>query len=381
MVYAHAIGQSHLFLRIHDDAIEGRVEMTVDDLNLALGLNMPTEGQVTENDLAPHIDQIRAYITDRLSMNAAGTPYTLRYTGYGILDVNFAKFAMIYFVIEDLPGVPEKIDIDYNLLFDVDPNQTGLLVIEHNWYTGTLNNEAIASLSFGPDRTRETLDLSGATKLNGFLSFIRLGSEHILIGLDHILFLAALLLPAVLIRRDGRWEVVPHFRTALINVIKIVTLFTVAHSITLSLAALDLVRLPGRLVESVIALSIGVAALDMIFPIFGRRIWLVIFGFGLFHGFGFAEVLTDLGLEGVNMALSLLGFNLGVELGQVLIICIFLPVLYGLRHLRFYPTYILQASSMGLILIALYWSIERIFNYELHARVYLKQLVDLVLPT
>ena len=155
------------------------------------------------------------------------------------------------------------------------------------------------------------------------------------------------------------------FKPALINVVKIITLFTVAHSITLSIAALGILELPSQLVESIIAISIAVAALDIIFPVFRNRIWIVVFVFGLFHGFGFAGVLGELGVLGENMALSLFGFNLGVEIGQVAIIVVVFPLLYLLRNQTFYKIIFLKTGAAMLILIAFYWFLERAFELDI----------------
>lgn len=187
------------------------------------------------------------------------------------------------------------------------------------------------------------------------------GIWHILIGLDHILFLVALILPAVLIRKDGEWEPVDSFRKALYTIVGIVTFFTLAHSVTLSLAALDVIRLPSRLVESVIAGSIAVAAWANLVPKLRIREAAIAFGFGLFHGFGFASVLSDIGLGREHLVLSLLGFNIGVELGQIVIICALFPVLFLLRRHRIYA-WILRYGSLVLIALALLWVVERVFD-------------------
>jgi len=134
---------------------------------------------------------------------------------------------------------------------------------------------------------------------------------HIWIGFDHILFLLSLLLPAVLAFGGGRWQAVERFAPAFWDVFKIVTSFTVAHSITLSLAALGVISLPSRLVESAIATSVVLAALNNVFPLVHGRRWMVAFFFGLVHGFGFASVLRDLGLPQNALLIALVGFNLG----------------------------------------------------------------------
>ena len=188
-----------------------------------------------------------------------------------------------------------------------------------------------------PDKSSQRFELSEPPLLRQFLDYGKEGVWHIWIGFDHILFLLSLLLPAVLYRqhkfREARWEPLPGFRPALWEVFKIVTAFTVAHSITLSLATLGVVTLPTRWVESAIAASVVLAALNNIFPwsLFAGRRWMVAFVFGLIHGFGFASVLADLGLPPGALLLALVGFNLGVEVGQLAIVSAFLPAAYWLR--------------------------------------------------
>ncbi|MEJ2137209.1 MAG: HupE/UreJ family protein, partial [Desulfofustis sp.] len=165
--------------------------------------------------------------------------------------------------------------------------------------------------------------------------------------------------PAAMIRRQRYWEPVTEFRSALFYVIKIVTLFTIAHTMTLSLAAFKVFDLPPRLVESVIAISIAAAALDILLPVFKKKIAWVVFIFGLFHGFGFASVLAHLGVLGEHMALSLFGFNLGVELGQIAVILVIFPLLYMIRNYAFFPRIILRFGAVLLIGLSTVWFIER----------------------
>jgi hypothetical protein len=149
------------------------------------------------------------------------------------------------------------------------------------------------------------------------------------------------------------------------NIVNIVTAFTVAHSLTLSLAALDVVQLPSRLVESTIAASVALAGLGNLYPAMMARRWMIAFGFGLIHGFGFAAVLTDLGLPHDSMLLSLVSFNLGVELGQLAIVAAFLPSAYLIRRSWSYPRLVLTGGSLAVIVIALVWFTERAFDLHL----------------
>ena len=160
----------------------------------------------------------------------------------------------------------------------------------------------------------------------------------------------------------GRWQPAERFAPAFWDVFRIVTAFTLAHSVTLSLAALGIVSLPSRLVESAIAARVVLAALNNVWPLFRGRRWLVAFGFGLIHGFGFASVLADLGLPQGALALALLGFNLGVECGQLAIVAAFLPLAWALRRSWFYRRAVLIGGSLLIAALAGAWFVERAFD-------------------
>ncbi len=137
---------------------------------------------------------------------------------------------------------------------------------------------------------------------------------------------------------------------------------TIAHSITLILGVLELLSLPTRLVESAIAFSVILVAVNNVYPLFSERAWFVAFGFGLIHGFGFASVLSGLGLTTGNLGIALLSFNLGVELGQLAIVSVFLPVAYYLRNYWFYQRVVLNAGSHVIMLLAMGWFLQRAFD-------------------
>jgi hydrogenase/urease accessory protein HupE len=165
-------------------------------------------------------------------------------------------------------------------------------------------------------------------------SFFPLGIEHILTGYDHLVFLLALIL-----RGGNIW-----------SLLKIITAFTVAHSITLALAALNIIVLPERLIEATIALSIAYVAAENLFlkHAVSHR-WAVSFLFGLVHGFGFSNVLRELGLPKEGLAWSLLNFNLGVETGQAIAVLITVPALFWLRRFRWEPKVVIAVSAVVLI--------------------------------
>jgi hypothetical protein len=200
-------------------------------------------------------------------------------------------------------------------------------------------------LAFGTERREARLTIGGAGGGRGLVSFVVLGIEHILTGYDHLLFLLALLL-----RGGGLWAMA-----------KIVTAFTLAHSVTLSLAVLDIVVLPERLIEAVIALSIAaVAAENLFLQATVTRRWVVSFCFGLVHGFGFSMALREMGLPAHGLLLSLFGFNIGVELGQALVVAVALPVLVVV-HRAGYERRLVWGLSMAILLAGLALFVERAF--------------------
>lgn len=181
-------------------------------------------------------------------------------------------------------------------------------------------------------------------------AYLFFGVEHLLFGIDHILFVIGL----VLFIRD-RWML-----------LKTITAFTIAHSITLALSVLDLVRLPQGPVEAVIALSILFLARELMLPADQRsalmriRPWLMAFTFGLLHGFGFAGALADIGLPRDDLALSLFLFNVGIELGQLLVIGIMLGTAWLVRRLNLLRSAVWQQAFTVLMgVAAAYWTIDR----------------------
>ncbi|MEL7535895.1 MAG: HupE/UreJ family protein [Pseudomonadota bacterium] len=375
---AHSIGQTYLYLGLSENEIGVRFEVAPADLNLALGIDLPIDKSMTDADIAPHSARIVEYLLAGSALAPDGNPRELVFVEHSIRDTQTLQFVLTDFRIANLPQPPAFIDIDYSVLFDEDDEQTALLVIENDWKSHTFENEAGVSLTFDPDNRSQRLDLTGSTVLRGLVAMIRLGMVHIIEGLDHVLFLIAILLPAVVRREQGQWAAVEGFRPAIWHVAKIVTIFTIAHSITLSLAALEILNVPSRLVESIIALSIAVAALDAFYPILGKRIGWVIFLFGLFHGAGFAGIILSMDIHPDYIVWTLLGFNVGVEIGQLIIVAVVFPLLYLLRHQGLYRRYGMPAIASVLGAIAVYWFIERAFNVDLPAGEYAQNLLAFV---
>ena len=217
-----------------------------------------------------------------------------------------------------------------------------------------------------PDRPEIALEASAAPRSAELARYLHLGLEHIAFGYDHLLFLLVLLLPAVY-RRDpsGAREPVPSWRRALVDVAKILTAFTVAHGASLAAAVAGLVELPTRLVESAIAATIVLAALDNLRPFLPANRWLVALGFGLIHGLGFAAALGPLDLPPPDLAVALLGFNLGIEAGQAAVALPFLAAAYPLRTFVLYARGVLPVGSAAALVLAVLWLVDRAFAVAL----------------
>ena len=236
----------------------------------------------------------------------------------------------------------------------------------HRQYLSVFNseNQLIGEALLSAESHQFRIDNEQRSYSHTLIKFLHEGVHHIWIGFDHILFLVTLLLPAVLVFIKDHWFSVTNIKDALISTIKIVTAFTIAHSITLSLAVLNIVYIPSRLVESVIAFSVILTALNNLYPLFTKSRWLLAFIFGLIHGFGFAGVLTELGLPDDRLFVSLLGFNLGVEAGQIAIVSLLLPILYLMREANYYRMIVLRGGSFAALLIASIWLLERSLDVQ-----------------
>ena len=376
---AHFPEQSYLYFKIYDHGIETRLEITVPDLNQALQLNLPTDMSVQGEDLEPHLEQIQDYIDKYLTISGKQQDYTLKYQGYDFFKTKFAQFVTFDYQIDNLEEIPHQLDVYYGVLLDLKPEHKNLVVIEHNWKTGTFNNESEVSLIFTSKSQPQTLDLSSGSLWRGFVSFFKLGFLNIAQDLDHILFLMALIFPAVLQREESGWQPIPNLRPALIYLLKMVVLLIIAHSITLAFATLQILVLPDRLVRSAIAAAIAIAAVNLIYPLSQKKFWFVIFGCGLFQGWGFALVLAKLNAVREQIILSLLGFNLGIEVGQIVIIAIMFPLMYLLRKQNFYAKILLKLTAISLIVIALYWFIERALAINIPGLTVIKQIFQSIL--
>ena len=353
---AHKSSDSYLTLRVDDRVVQGRWDIALRDLDVAVGVDANQDGTITWGEVRAAQAAIDAYATQHLVVRSAGEPCAWTPARHLVEDHSDGAYAVL--MMEGTCPRAGAVSVDYRALFDLDARHQGLAHIEANGIASTT--------TFTPRNPVQAL--GGLERAGGSVAlgrFLLLGIEHIATGWDHLLFLAALLLPAVMVRRDGAWQPAGDARSVTLKVMGIVTAFTLAHSITLSAAVLQWVSVPSRLVESAIAASVVMAAVDNIVPFLPRRRWLLAFGFGLVHGLGFASALLDMALPRADLALALLGFNVGVEIGQLVAVAMVVPIAYQLRRTRAYPRVALTAGSAFIALIAMGWFVERAFLVSL----------------
>ena len=349
--FAHKPSDSYLTLRVADAAVDGQWDIALRDLDAVLELDRNADGRIDWGELKRRNAEIDAYALSRLALASSGAPCPLAVADH-LVDRHSDGGYVVLTLRATCAAAVDVLTIDYSLLFDIDAQHRGLLKLE-------TPSSRVVSAVFPATKRQQTFALEHVSALTQLRGYVADGIAHIAAGFDHLLFLVALLLPSVLVRRGRTWVPVTSFPRALRNVATTVTAFTAAHSITLSLATLSVVSLPSRLVESLIALSVLLTALDNVWPILPRRRWQVAFAFGLLHGFGFASVLADLDLPPSSLALSLFGFNVGVEIGQLVLVLLLVPLVYLVRESRLYPRAGLATASGVIALLSSGWLIER----------------------
>lgn len=353
---AHKPSDSYLRLYHTGTQWQGQWDIALRDLQTVIDLDSDTDGNIRWGEVRAQHNAIAHYALTHLHLSNNHGNCTVHHQHPLIEQHADGAYYVLQFNA-DCPKSAPTLEIRYDLFFDIDRQHRGLLQIDYNGQT--------QSAVFSPEQPKLSLHLTDSNGLRQFRDYLREGVWHIAIGYDHILFLIALLLPVVLHRRRDGWQPVASLRCAIIEALKIVTAFTLAHSLTLSLAATGTISLPSRWVEAAIAASVLLAALDNLVPLFlCQRGWIAL-GFGLIHGFGFATVLGELGLPQGALLLPLLAFNLGVEVGQLLIVTTILPVLYGLRGSLFYQHGILGVGSLAAAAFGLIWLVERAGNVSL----------------
>jgi hypothetical protein len=348
---AHEIAPSYLSVVTRSDSESGlrlRWELPLAELRWTVDLDADGDGTIAWEEVEARRTSVAALALESLEVARGPAACTLTPSGFAASRHAEADYA----AVELDAACPEEgaLRIDNRMFFGDHPTHQLLLDVSTG---GGRFTSALSPLAMSWSEPRS------ASWLGTLAEFLRHGIWHIWIGYDHIAFLTLLLLPSVLRNDSGRWQVAGNPRAVIRDLVLIVTAFTLAHSVTLGLAATGMVSLPTRPIEIAIALSIVIAGLLNLDPRIARLRLPLAFAFGLVHGFGFANALAELGAGGVPVVPMLAGFNLGVEVGQLAIVAVVLPLLLWLRRLPLYPRRLMPAASLATAIAGAIWVMER----------------------
>ncbi len=347
--WAHKASDSFLQLDLEGGAIDGRWDIALRDLDVVVGLDRDANGAITWGEVRASERAIAAYALSRLRLGSDGEPCQLAARpGLKIAEHSDGRYVVLS-LVGDCTRPPATLAIAYTLLFDIDAQHRGLLNLR---LAGQVQTAV-----FAPDRDTQRFESGRPTDV--FRTYLREGLWHVWGGADHMLFLAGLFLPAVLRRRAGGWQPVERLSTALRETAALVTAFTLAHATTLALAASGAFSPPSRLVESLVAASVLFAGLNNLLPMVHRRLWLLAAFFGLIHGAAIAGALLELGLPASGRIWALLAFNLGVELAQLALIAVVVPLCFLGRHSAAFRNALLVPGSLIVALAGLLWLLQR----------------------
>ncbi|QHE76898.1 HupE/UreJ family protein [Hydrogenophaga sp. PBL-H3] len=354
---AHSSSNSYLTLSQRGSDLVLRTDINLRDVDLIFDLDDDRDGRVSWGETATRIDELKAWMQQGISVRGTSAACQLQ-----PLDVMASPHSDGFYLSaewrvacadpEDVAA--RRLTLKYGLIFDQDNLHRGLLKVD---LPG-----AQSSAILSPDRPEAALQAGEVSGWAVFTRYVIEGIWHIWIGIDHILFLLSLLVLAPLVqsrKRVTQWAAVESFRISFMDVLAVVTAFTVAHSITLAASILGWINPPVAIIESVIALSVILAALNNLLGWLSLKRWRLAFAFGLIHGFGFANVLIDLALPAQQLALALGGFNVGVELGQLAIVLAFVPLAWWLRHTTFYRWGVVVLGSLAIAVVATVWLAQR----------------------
>jgi hypothetical protein len=344
-------------------------DISAADLHWSLGLDADGNGAITWQEIQSRRDDIAALASEHLRIAQSGQACDAQLADILLTEHAAEPHLSLEFRAHCAgagansstnahanpnpnPGAnPGALSLSATLFFDTNPTQRTLVsaVTPAGEFTSILSPDS-------PDWTEPP----APSLLKTFATFAAQGVWHVWIGYDHLAFLLLLLLPGVLRAAGAGWQAVPTFRETARDLFKIITAFTLAHSLTLALAATGTVNIPVRPVEVAIAASIVIAGLLNLFPRAARTRLALAFGFGLIHGFGFANALAELGAHGARLVPTLAGFNLGVELAQLSLVLLVLPFLFRARNSTFYAWRFMPVTSLVAAMAGAAWLVARV---------------------
>ncbi len=363
---AHQQPTTLAVLDVGSDHVTVNLHVPLTELELAFGHQVT---QSPEKKIATWRPAFEQYLLDHIHpATTAGQPWRVQVLEMRVGRAEQTQSGPFQEVLVKLSLSPaagaslRDFILHYDLILHQVVTHKALVSVNSDWESGRVGatQAGVIAVNTGTSRAEPlAIHLSEGSWWNGFRGMLSLGAQHIREGTDHLLFLIVLLLPATLTARGGRWGSFGGSHYSLVRLLKIVTAFTIGHSVTLLAGALHWLTLPPQPVEVLIALSIFVTAIHAIRPIFPGREAQVAAGFGLVHGLAFATVLAELKLPPGPMALSILGFNLGIELMQVFVLIVTVPWLILLSPTPAHPWVRVGGGFLAAI-AATGWTVSRV---------------------
>ena len=341
---AHGLSTSYTEITITPTRVEVTCLLSIGEILAHFHPGFPagvrTDGPIAPQDLDAAMAGAFAFVGEHLTLAIDGTPVALERGAYH-------AYPSATFVRLELSRTLDRAPVE--LAVAADAAFFERFGSQHvNLVKVAAGGDRIQQAALTADDPRASFVVGYGSLLAQCAEFVKLGIGHIFLGYDHVVFLFALILIG------GR----------LGQLVKIVTAFTAGHSLTLILAALQVVSLPSRLIEGSIALTIAYVAFDNFFAATTAHRWVLTFCFGLVHGFGFANVLREMNLPASGLIPTLLSFNLGVEIGQVVIAAVLFPATLWLAKQRFRRPVVLTASG-AIFIVGVVWFIQRAFDVSL----------------
>lgn len=350
---AHQASEAYVIYRIEGAQVQQRLDLALRDLDRDLTLDADGDGALSWGEVRARWPDIERLAAEGLRFTAEGAACTPLDRPTPQLDEHSDGTYAVLVSHWRCPSPVQALALDYRLFAQTDAAHRGLVRLE-----GSTGEPQVLV----PGAGLQPLHAEAGRGLGGFVVE---GMGHIAGGLDHVLFLVTLLLVAVFRREGAGWQPRDSAGSVLAETLKLVTAFTLAHSVTLGLAAGGLIDPPAAAVESLIALTVLLAALDNLRPFVPGPRWAMVAVFGLVHGVGFAGPLKDLGLRGTALVLPLLGFNVGVELGQLAVVALLLPPALLMRGRPSYQRGVVPVLSACVAALACAWCLERALGWQL----------------
>ena len=359
--WSHPMPSSAVLLHLRSNGIDAKLYLPIIELRLGWQKPVPMDAVAAVRQYGPNL---RGYVLQHIHPVAPdGRPWTVTINKVSPV-VEQIPDILVELTMTPPPGAPaDKLTLNYDVIFHQLITHTTLVSIASDWHNGQLGGTPMIMGTMRDTNRSLSIDRSQGNWWRGVVGVFNLGVLHIAQGTDHLMFLFALLLPAPLLAAGGRWGGYAGAKKAFWRIAKIVSSFTVGHSITLVLGALGWVHLPGAFIEAAIAVSIFISAIHALFPIFRDKEVFIAGGFGLVHGLAFASTLTEFGFDPLTMVSSVFAFNIGIEMMQLLVIGVTMPWLVLLARTRLYPPLrIIGASITGIAAAA--WFFERAFGWN-----------------